>query len=97
MSPLVGLLNCRMRALFLTQCHGVLPAELDHNVCISLIEHQENQIEELKSELHSAQIKLYKKEAELQALKDCALNSLYQPYQASILASIHLRLYRVCM
>lgn len=92
MSPRVGLLNCRMRALFLTQCHGVLPAELDHNVCISLIEHQENQIEELKSELHSAQIKLYKKEAELQAL-----NSLYQPYQASILASIHLRLYRVCL
>ncbi|KAE8702090.1 Detected protein of unknown function [Hibiscus syriacus] len=50
---------------------GVLPSELDQKLCHLLIEQQENQIEELESELNSAQSKLCKKEAELQALKDC--------------------------
>lgn len=51
--------------------NGVLPAELDQKLCHLLIERQENQIEELESELHLAQDKLNEKEAELQALKDC--------------------------
>ncbi|EOY07780.1 Retinitis pigmentosa 1-like 1 protein, putative [Theobroma cacao] len=53
------------------QCQGVLPSELDQKLCHLLIEQQENQIEELESELSSAQSKLRDKEAELQALKDC--------------------------
>ena len=53
------------------QSHGVLAAELDRKLCHVLIEHQENQIVELKSELHLAKSKLHEKEAELQALKDC--------------------------
>ncbi|GMJ03021.1 hypothetical protein like AT3G09730 [Hibiscus trionum] len=53
------------------QCQGVLPSELDQKLCHLLIEQQENQIEELESELNSAQSKLREKEAELQALKDC--------------------------
>ncbi|GMI80026.1 hypothetical protein like AT3G09730 [Hibiscus trionum] len=53
------------------QCHGVLPSELDKKLCHLLIEQQENQIEELESELNTAQSKLREKEAELQALKDC--------------------------
>ncbi|KAE8692477.1 Detected protein of unknown function [Hibiscus syriacus] len=52
-------------------CQGVLPSELDQKLCHLLIEQQENQIEELESELNSAQSKLCKKETELQALKDC--------------------------
>lgn len=53
------------------QSKGVLPSELDQKLCHMLIEQQENQIEELESELNSAQSKLREKEAELQALKDC--------------------------
>ncbi|MBA0776728.1 hypothetical protein Gotri_011686 [Gossypium trilobum] len=53
------------------QSKGVLPSELDQKLCHVLIEQQENQIEELESELNSAQSKLREKEAELQALKDC--------------------------
>ncbi|XP_022743427.1 uncharacterized protein LOC111294399 [Durio zibethinus] len=53
------------------QCQGVLPSELDQKLCHLLIEQQENQIEELESELNLAQSKLGEKEAELQALKDC--------------------------
>lgn len=53
------------------QCNGVLPSELDQKLCHLLIEQQENQIEVLESELHSAQSKLNEKEGELQALKDC--------------------------
>ncbi|XWS55789.1 hypothetical protein CRYUN_Cryun09bG0030900 [Craigia yunnanensis] len=53
------------------QCHGVLPSELDQKLCHLLIEQQENQIEDLESELNLAQSKLHEKEAELQALKDC--------------------------
>ncbi|XP_021289948.1 uncharacterized protein LOC110420883 [Herrania umbratica] len=53
------------------QCQGVLPSELDQKLCHLLIEQQENQIEELESELSLAQSKLREKEAELQALKDC--------------------------
>lgn len=48
-----------------------MPAELDQKLCHLLIERQENQIEELESELDVAQRKLHEKEAELQALKDC--------------------------
>lgn len=51
--------------------NGILPAELDQKLCHLLIERQENQIEELESELHLAQHKLHEKEAELRALKDC--------------------------
>ncbi|KAH1039492.1 hypothetical protein J1N35_041235 [Gossypium stocksii] len=53
------------------QSKGVLPSELDQKLCHVLIEQQENQIEEIESELNSAQSKLREKEAELQALKDC--------------------------
>ncbi|KDP29090.1 hypothetical protein JCGZ_16479 [Jatropha curcas] len=53
------------------QCNGVLPSELHQKLSHLLIEQQENQIEELETELHSAQSKLYEKEAELRALKDC--------------------------
>ncbi|KAM7264578.1 hypothetical protein ACFE04_002261 [Oxalis oulophora] len=53
------------------QLHGVLPSELDNKLCHVLIEQQENQIEELESELSLAQSKLQEKETELQALKDC--------------------------
>ena len=53
------------------QLHGILPQELDQKLSHLLIERQENQIEELESELHVAQRKLHEKEAELQALKDC--------------------------
>ncbi|KAL4351627.1 hypothetical protein GQ457_06G008280 [Hibiscus cannabinus] len=53
------------------QCQGVLPSELDQKLCHLLLEQQENQIEDLESELSSAQSKLREKEAELQALKDC--------------------------
>ncbi|XVE76217.1 hypothetical protein DITRI_Ditri12bG0155400 [Diplodiscus trichospermus] len=53
------------------QSQGVLPSELDQKLCHLLIEQQENQIEELESELNLAQSKLREKEAELQALKDC--------------------------
>ncbi|CAL5371365.1 unnamed protein product [Camellia sinensis] len=53
------------------QLSGVLPSELDRKLCHLLIEQQESQIVGLESELHWAQSKLHKKEAELQALKDC--------------------------
>ncbi|XVF76486.1 hypothetical protein PTKIN_Ptkin13bG0270300 [Pterospermum kingtungense] len=53
------------------QCQGLLPSELDQKLSHLLIEQQENQIEELESELNLAQSKLREKEAELQALKDC--------------------------
>ena len=33
------------------QFHGVLPAQLDRKLCHALIEHRENQIVELESEL----------------------------------------------
>ncbi|OMO73478.1 hypothetical protein COLO4_27062 [Corchorus olitorius] len=53
------------------ECQGVLPSELDQKLCHLLIQQQENQIEELESELSSTQSKLHEKEAELRALKDC--------------------------
>ncbi|XP_050226451.1 uncharacterized protein LOC126676316 [Mercurialis annua] len=62
-------LECQSNVSY--QCQGVLPSELDKKLCHLLIEQQENQIEELESELHMAQSKLNDKDAELQALKDC--------------------------
>lgn len=53
------------------QFSGVLPSELDRNLCHLLIEQQEGQIVELESELRQTHSKLQEKEAELQALKDC--------------------------
>ncbi|XP_044491826.1 uncharacterized protein LOC123215679 isoform X2 [Mangifera indica] len=53
------------------QTHGVSPSELNQKLSHLLIEQQGNQIVDLESELHLAQTKLYEKEAELQALKDC--------------------------
>ncbi|XP_065857446.1 uncharacterized protein [Euphorbia lathyris] len=64
-------LRDELEGLNTNQYNGVLPSELDKKLCHLLIEQQENQIEELESELHSAQSKLNEKEAELQTLKDC--------------------------
>ncbi|XP_015578468.2 uncharacterized protein LOC8283812 [Ricinus communis] len=66
-----GILEVKEQSPVSYQCHGILPSELDQKLCHLLIEQQENQIEELESELHTAQSKLNEKEAELQALKDC--------------------------
>ncbi|EXC16256.1 hypothetical protein L484_024430 [Morus notabilis] len=49
--------------------NGILPAELDQKLCHLLIERQENQIEELESELHLAQHTLNEKEALGRAMK----------------------------
>ncbi|XP_042482026.1 uncharacterized protein LOC122062448 [Macadamia integrifolia] len=53
------------------QSHGVIPSELDKRLCHLLIEQQESQILELEAKLESSQSKLYEKETDLQALKDC--------------------------
>ncbi|KAL5136912.1 hypothetical protein HKD37_10G027370 [Glycine soja] len=53
--------------------HGVSASELHQKLSHLLIKQQENHIMELESELHQAQSNLHEKEAELQALKDCAL------------------------
>lgn len=50
---------------------GVSPFELDKKLSQLFIKQQENQIEELESELDLAHSKLQEKEAELQAMKDC--------------------------
>ncbi|XP_022767388.1 uncharacterized protein LOC111311862 isoform X2 [Durio zibethinus] len=70
------------------QCQGVLPSELDQKLCHLLIEQQENQIEELESELHLVQNKLSEKEAELQALKDC-VRRLTNFSLSTVSATIH--------
>ncbi|XP_027349134.1 uncharacterized protein LOC113860818 [Abrus precatorius] len=54
-----------------SQHRGISPYELNQKLCQLLIEQQENQIADLESELNLAQSKLYEKEAELQALKNC--------------------------
>ncbi|KAL3531911.1 hypothetical protein ACH5RR_005432 [Cinchona calisaya] len=53
------------------QFNGVLPSELDQKLSHLLIEQQDSHILELESELQQSHSKLYEKEAELQALKDC--------------------------
>lgn len=50
---------------------GISPSELDQKLSHLLFEQQESQIVELESELQQTHSKLYEKEAELQALKDC--------------------------
>lgn len=51
--------------------NGVSPYELDQKLSRLLIGQQESHIVELESELHMSQSKLWEKEAELRALKDC--------------------------